>query len=175
MAASSVSFIPVTQYLAEIYHPDMDYVDGVLEDRNVGEFDHARVQRALLFALAKHEAEFGYYVIQELRVRISTTRYRIPDTCLLPSNRLPDRIVTQPPLLCIEVLSPEDRFARVRAKCQDYFDLGVPEVWIFDPESRIAYTLRGDTTTEHHAGTLHQQELGLELDLQEIFSILDKN
>jgi Uma2 family endonuclease len=175
MAASSVSFIPVTQYLAEIYHPDMDYVDGVLEDRNVGKFDHSLIQRTLLLALAKRENQFGYLVIQELRVQISATRYRIPDTCLLPSDQLPERIVTHPPLLCIEVLSPEDRFVRVRTKCQDYFDLGVPEVWIFDPESRTVYVLRGNTMTEHRTGTLLQQELGLELDLQEIFSILDRS
>ena len=70
------------------------------------------------------------------------------------------------------VLSPDDRFARVRTKCQDYLRLGVPESWIFDPESRAAFTLRGDTMTEHLSGSLQHQSL--ELELGEVFGILDQ-
>jgi Uma2 family endonuclease len=173
MAAATVPFVTVAEYLSEAYEPDVDYVDGVLEDRNVGELDHARIQRALLFALAKHETHFGYFVVQELRVQISKTRYRVPDTCLLSNDHLTDQIAIHPPLLCIEVLSPDDRFARVRAKCQDYLRLGVPEVWIFDPESRTAFTLRGDTMTEHRSGSIQHQSLGLELSLGDVFGTLD--
>jgi len=72
------------------------------------------------------------------------------------------------------VLSPDDRFARVRIKCQDYLRLGVHEVWIFDPESRTAFTLRSDTMTEHRSGSLQHQTLGLELELGEVFGILDQ-
>ena len=174
MAAATVPFVTVAEYLSEAYEPDVDYVDGVLEDRNVGEFDHARIQRALLFALAKHETHFRYFVVQELRVQISKTRYRVPDTCLLSNDHLTGQIVIQPPLLCIEVLSPNDRFACVRTKCQDYLRLGVPEVWTFDPESRAAFTLRGDTMTEHRRGSLKHQSLGLELALGDVFGILDQ-
>lgn len=106
-------------------------------------------------------------------MQISATRYRVPDTCLLRAEQLPDRIVEQPPLLCIEVLSPEDRFSRVRTKCQDYLTMGVPEVWIFDPESRTAYTLKGDTMTEHRTGLLRLESLGLEIEMTEIFGILE--
>jgi hypothetical protein len=41
----------VEDYLHSVYEPDMDLVDGVLEDRNVGEFGHWKIQRALLLAL----------------------------------------------------------------------------------------------------------------------------
>jgi Uma2 family endonuclease len=172
MAAAVVPFVSVQQYLSDSYEPDMDYVDGVLEDRNVGEFDHARIQKAILLALAKYEAPLNVCVIQELRVQTSKTRYRVPDTCLLRGDQLPDRIVTQPPLLCIEVLSPEDRFSRVRVKCLDYLRMGVPEVWIFDPETRTAHVLRGDTMTQHSSGSLRLEGLGLELPLAEVFGIL---
>jgi len=40
MAAASavpVPYVSVEEYLHTVYEPDMDYVDGVLEDRNVGE------------------------------------------------------------------------------------------------------------------------------------------
>ena len=82
---------------------------------------------------------------------------------MLPADRLPARIVHEPPLLCIEVLSPEDRMPRMRVKCQDYLRLGVPEVWVLDPERKMALVLRADTEMEVHEGTLHFGEIALHL------------
>jgi Uma2 family endonuclease len=174
MAALAIApAISLEEYLHSVYEPDMDFVDGVLEDRNVGEFDHARIQRALLLALAQGENAGGYFVIQETRMQVSPTRFRVPDTCLIPSNDLPNRIIRNPPLLCIEVLSPEDRMTRLQRRCKDYLDMGVPEVWLFDPGPRVAYVMRGETTTEHRAGSLKLESLGLDINLADIFSILD--
>jgi hypothetical protein len=36
--------IPVEEYLRTTYHPDMEYVDGQLVERNVGERRHSRLQ-----------------------------------------------------------------------------------------------------------------------------------
>ena len=44
----AATLISVTEYLATSYRPDVDYLDGQLVERNVGEFDHSRLQ-ALLF------------------------------------------------------------------------------------------------------------------------------
>jgi hypothetical protein len=32
--------VTVAEYLRTVYEPDCDYVDGRVEERNVGEFDH---------------------------------------------------------------------------------------------------------------------------------------
>ena len=48
--AASPLPVSVDEYLHTVYEPDMDFVDGVLEDRNLGELDHYLVQRALLLA-----------------------------------------------------------------------------------------------------------------------------
>jgi Uma2 family endonuclease len=173
-ALASAPAVSVEEYLHSGYEPDMDFVDGVLEDRNVGEFDHARIQRALLMALMQGEDAGGYFVVQEARMQISPNRYRVPDTCLIPSNDLPKRIIQNPPLLCIEVLSPEDRVTRLQRRCKDYLDMGVPEVWLFDPGSRVAYVMRGETTTEYREGSLKLESLGLDVKLADIFSILDR-
>jgi hypothetical protein len=34
----------LSEYLQTSYHPDRDYVDGEVQERNLGEFDHAAVQ-----------------------------------------------------------------------------------------------------------------------------------
>ena len=37
------ALISVSEYLSTSYSPDCDYVDGVVEERNLGEHDHARL------------------------------------------------------------------------------------------------------------------------------------
>jgi Uma2 family endonuclease len=46
-----------------------------------------------------------------------------------------EQIIRHAPLLCIEILSPEDRLNAMRKRVQDFLDMGVAEVWIFDPET----------------------------------------
>ena len=44
----ATTLISVAEYLAASYHPDREYIDGILEERNLGEYDHANLQSALL-------------------------------------------------------------------------------------------------------------------------------
>ena len=175
MAAAVVSLpVSVYEYLHSVYEPDLDYVDGVLEERNVGEFDHWRIQRAFFEALAGTERLYGYFVVQETRVQVTLTRFRVPDTCLIRRDAVPKHIISQPPMLCIEVLSPEDRFSRTREKCEDYLRMGVPEVWVIDPEQRKAHVLTPDgAMREHRGGPLRLGETEISVDLDEIFRALD--
>jgi hypothetical protein len=52
MAAATQLPISVSEYLHTSYRPDCDYVDGVVEERNLGELDHAALQGALLVGSA---------------------------------------------------------------------------------------------------------------------------
>ena len=170
-AAASIPFVSVDEYLHTVYEPDVDYVDGYLEDRNVGEFDHALVQRALFIALLRGETAGNYLVAQELRVQVKPTRYRVPDTCLLPADKLPKRIAVEPPLLCVEVLSPEDRLTSTLRRCQDYLSMGVPEVWIVDPQEKAVHVLRqAQPITEVHEGELRIDSLAITLPLEALFA-----
>lgn len=164
--------VPVQAYLNHVYRPDREYVDGVVERRNMGEYDHADIQQVVLLALLKQGRPLGYRAMQELRVQVSETRFRIPDVCLLPVG-LRTPIIRQAPLLCVEVLSPRDRIVAMRERCEDFLLMGVPAVWIFDPQRRTAYVLTAELFTEQRNGTLQLSEPSITLDVEEIFAALD--
>jgi Uma2 family endonuclease len=163
-------FVSVEEYLTSSYRPDMDYVDGHLEVRNLGELEHARLQRALLEAFLLGAADWRIEVLQECRVQISSNRFRVPDLLILSLNEPePERIVKSAPLLCIEVLSPRDTFKRIETRVQDYVGMGVRHVWLFDPKDlgRVMVVEKGVSrwTTERK---LLIEGTAIEIDLDQV-------
>src|ERR1022692_1450709 len=138
MATANLSnlsnLISIEEYLNTSYRPDVDYVDGEIEERNLGEFDHADLQTQISNMMRNKQKDWGARVVVETRVRVSPTRVRIPDVCVLSADLERERIISHPPLLCVEVLSPCDSLKRMRKRVQDFFDMGVKDIWIFDPE-----------------------------------------
>jgi len=49
--------IPAEEYLRTTYAPDMEYVDGQLVERKVGEYLHSRLQCLIALALGLRERE----------------------------------------------------------------------------------------------------------------------
>src|SRR5689334_5516303 len=133
------SLVSIGEYLSTSYDPDCDYVDGVIEERNLGEIEHASLQGEIYFRLRKSGKEWGVFPFVEQRVQVSPTRFRIPDVCVVVGGKPLGRIITMPPLACFEILSPDDRMTRVRARLDDYLRFGVPYVFLLDPETRKAY------------------------------------
>ena len=41
--------VSVEEYLASSYRPDCDYIDGEVQERKLGEKEHAAIQAALIF------------------------------------------------------------------------------------------------------------------------------
>src|SRR5665213_3715543 len=132
------TIIPVEIYLSSVYRPDCDYVDGEVLERNLGERDHSYIQVALSSYFFNRRKALGIEVYPEQRVQVKPSRYRIPDICVVLGGTK-EKIFTSPPFLCVEILSPEDRMVRVWERIQDYFEMGVPNVWVIDPETRIAH------------------------------------
>ncbi len=133
--------ISLETYLTTSYEPDMDYVDGVLEDRNVGEYDHNAVQQEILFWFREHRREWRIRAVQEQRTRVASTKVRIPDVCVFPRDVPIEQVFTRPQLIAIEVLSPEDRHSRIEARMSNFRDFGVPNLWVVDPETRSGWDL----------------------------------
>ena len=128
--------ISVDEYLRTSYSPDCDYLDGEAVERNLGEKRHSIVQREILFYLAARYPKLRRLIFPEQRVQVGATRFRVPDICVLSSEAPDEEIVRTPPILCIEILSPEDTMTRTLGRVKDYLDMGVPACWIVDLESR---------------------------------------
>jgi Uma2 family endonuclease len=140
MATSTL--ISVREYLKRSYRPDCDYVDGRIEERAVGEHDHAALQAALILWFGQHQTEWNIEVLPEQRVQISPNRFRIPDVCLVSLDEPVEQILTKPPLACIEILSPEDTVPRLQERVEDYRQFGVPNIWVLDPGTSRGYDCR---------------------------------
>ncbi len=137
---ASLPLTPVDEYLRTIYEPDCDYVDGVVVDRNGGEYDHSTVQALLLRYLLESPDVGQIRIKPELRMMLSARRYRVPDLLVMRRTQKPERVLTTPPMLCIEILSPEDRMSQIEEKVTDYLAFGVEYVWVVDPQERTAWT-----------------------------------
>jgi Uma2 family endonuclease len=159
--------VSIREYLSTDYSPDCDYVDGVIEERNLGENDHADLQTAVAIYFASRRKQWGIYVVVEQRVQVSSTRFRVPDVCIMAGDRPKEQIFRTPPLMCIEILSPEDRLSRVEVKFNDYLSMGVPYVWLLDPATRKAY--RWTAAGMHEVAELRADERGIALPVDDLF------
>ena len=170
---ATTTFVPVETYLTTVYEPDVDYLDGELEERNVGEYEHNLVQKELLFWFDKHSKEWSIRSIQEQRTRLTPTRYRIPDVGVFRRGQLRESIFTVPYLIAIEVLSPDDRHSRIQARIDDFRAFGVKDVWVVDPIKRVGWNCStGDWIAQERfevAGT------PIYLSLAELFVKIDED
>ena len=99
-------FVTVVEYLHTVYEPECDYVDGHLEDRNVGEYDHGLLRTLLGFIFTKNRIAWGVRAVTDVRTQVKQTRFRCPDVSVLRSGSPREQILTHPPLIAIEILSP---------------------------------------------------------------------
>jgi Uma2 family endonuclease len=121
-----------------------------------------------------YRLEWNLRVIQEQRMQISATRYRVPDTVLFSRDLQPEKIFTRPPLVCIEVLSPEDMLARMKPKVQAYFAMGVRAVWVLDPRKKIGRNcLTGEQADWHEATVSTVAGTAIQMDLAAVFAEVD--
>jgi Uma2 family endonuclease len=132
---SSATQIPVSEYLETAYRPDREYIDGEVLERNVGKWEHSRIQWLLALWFGRHESVWNVIGSTEQRVQVAPTRIRVPDLVVLRPGPQPD-VLIEPPLLVIEILSPDDIYSGLQQRCQDYLAMGVQTVWIIDPKTR---------------------------------------
>lgn len=132
--------VSADEYLNSSYHPDLEYVDGVLVERGIPTIAHSLLQLILLRYFEPYERALRFLPLPEVRTQIiEQARYRIPDVMLCPTPLPAGKVVTSVPWAVIEILSPDDRLPRQLQRFRDYKKIGVLHMVLLDPEDLIAF------------------------------------
>jgi Uma2 family endonuclease len=145
--AATGTLISAEDYLRTATDPDCEYVAGVLQERAVGEYDHATWQMILAGYFLVREKELGILSRPELRVQTGADSFRVPDVTLLSSSAPREQIITHPPLAVFEILSPEDSMTRTLEKLADYERMGIGAIWVIEPKQRLYFRYRDGQLT----------------------------
>lgn len=165
--------VSVEEYLSAVYEHDCEYVDGVIEERGLGEFEHAYVQGILVTLFNNHRHDWGVYSLPEQRVQTQGSHFRVPDVTILRSGAQREPILTHPPLLVIEIQSPEDSLRRTEAKAAEYLAFGIEHVWVVDPYARVAYRSTVNGLELARTGELAIPDTPIRIVLADLFAELD--
>lgn len=139
MATSIPLPISMSEYLHTSYQPDRDYVDGIVEVRNVGGLDHEAARRALIGRIRRHQGEWGVRALQESRIQTSASHVRVADVALISSTEKDGNVVETPPVAVIEILSSEDDAQRYTERLGDYRRMGVKGIWVVNPAAHKGF------------------------------------
>jgi len=168
---ATTTFVPVETYLRMVSEPDCEYVDGQIEERPMPEYSHAVWQEAILAFFRNHGKEWGVRALPELRVRVSPSRFRVPDVTVLSRTAPVEQIVVTPPVAVFEVLSPEDRLSAMLEKLADYERMGISGIWVIDPKKTIAYGYKSGRLEQ--VDNLGLPILGVSFTLKETAAFID--
>jgi Uma2 family endonuclease len=166
--------VSVEEYLSTVYEHDCEYVDGVIEERDLGEFEHAYVQGLLVTLFNNHRKDWGVYALPEQRVQTQKTHFRVPDVVILREGSIREPILTHPPLLAIEVQSPDIPLRKTELKAAEYLAFGIEHVWVIDPYARVTYRGTPNGLELVRNGELSIPGIPIHLSAQELFAELDR-
>jgi Uma2 family endonuclease len=132
--------ISVEEYLATSFEDgDREYIDGELQENYGGEIDHSYIQTLLAAWFHNDGKRLGLCPLIGVRTRVSPTRYRLPDVTVVKGGKPAGRVITEPPFLAIEIISPEDRLSRMEERIDDYIKFGIRFIWVIDPKTGKGY------------------------------------
>jgi Uma2 family endonuclease len=77
------------------------------------------------------------------------------------------RYGTNPAYVAIEIVSPDDRYARLTQRLEDYRRWGVRHVWLVDPQLKRLYEYSEAGLLQH--ASLRLPEFDFEIPAQELF------
>lgn len=165
--------VSVEEYLSMVFEHDCEYVDGVIEERDLGEFEHAYVQGILITLFNNHRKDWGVYSLPEQRMQTQKTHFRVPDIVVLRKGSIREPILTHPPLLAIEVQSPDIPLRKTELKAAEYLAFGIEHVWVIDPYARVVYRGTPKGLELVRDGNLSIPGTPIHVSAQELFAELD--
>lgn len=170
MAATS-KLTALEEYLTTSYPDgDREYVDGRIEERKLGTFEHGEVIALLAAWFVEHRKDWSITVSTDARMKATATRFRLPDVMVVDANAKERGIVTQPPLVAIEVLSPDDTKADYLIRIADFRMMGIVDIWVFDPDTCKAFTIGDDGSWQEAKRLISTERPSIYVDADSIFA-----
>ena len=112
-------------------------------------YKHNRAMKNLAFALESHlrAHPVGEVLLSENLYALSLNTRRSPDIAVILGDRREElkdaKVIPIIPEIAAEVLSPSETPRMIHRKLKQYFEAGVKEVWLIDPDSREIEIWRG--------------------------------
>jgi Uma2 family endonuclease len=170
---ATASLIPVSEYLAARYEGDRDFIDGKVRERNVGIRPHPDMMMAFLAVFYPKIVEWNVLPLPSVRIQTSATRILVPDLTIIRREDMGEGIVTQTPLVVIEVLSPLDTSTALAWRIEEFNRMGVLHIWLIDPLSRHAWVATPDGSHTRVAESFTIPNTPIRISLAEVFAELD--
>jgi Uma2 family endonuclease len=171
---TTATLVPLSEYLSTTYHPDRDFLEGELLERNMGEQPHSRIQSFFGYIFRLNRNAWGVRSLTEQRVQVRPERFRIPDITVIHLTDSDDLILRKPPLICIEIFSSADTKADIQKRVNDYAAMGVENIWAVDPWKRLGYYAATSGFQQPEDGVLRISGTPIAISLAEVFAELDE-
>ena len=112
-----------------------ELVDGRLDVSPAPVFLHSRVESRLGFHLSNlAPVECEVVTGPGINVNGDRTHHRIPDLVVISADEAESPYLTRPPLLAVEVVSPESVLRDHHTKKHEYAAFGIPSYWVITPD-----------------------------------------
>jgi Uma2 family endonuclease len=154
--------------------------EGELIEMTRPAYRHNRVLMRLTLALGNYFDQHGggEALLSENLYALSSSTRRAPDIAVILGDRRKElesaKVIPIVPDIAAEVLSPSETPRMIHRKLKQYFEAGVKEVWLIDPESREVEIWTGPRLPELEltgdAAIGSPLLPGFALPLQELFS-----
>ncbi len=169
MTMASKTLVPVEEYLHISFDgPDREYVDGEIIERHLGSKRHSKAQRRVIRFFESLSDRHSLHLFPEMRVKISSTRYRVPDVAVYFGSEPEEEVPSIPPSLVVEIVSEDDRYIEIVRKLAEFHEWGVKYIWLADPSTRALSVY--DSARLHDVSSFELPEFGVTLSPGEIFS-----
>ncbi len=168
---ATAALVSMAEYERMAFERDVEYVDGELRERPMVMSVHGLIQVWLGTWFSNHTREWRIKAAVEVRTRVAGTRVRLPDVVVGPRNRWPQTLVA-PPLVVIEIVSPDDRFNDLEEVVGDYQAMGVENIWVIDPQKRVGWMCEPDAWRMERS--LRAKNGPIYVDLEALWAALDE-
>lgn len=136
--ASGVQLLTLQEFRARYAEckPHFEYWSGEPIQKAMPTWLHSLVQGLIRDLLREAGLASGV----EVELRISDDWEPVPD--VIGATRIQQPYPTTPVEIVVEVLSPDDSFSQVMTKCKRYAQLGIGQILVIDPDTRVGFEWR---------------------------------